>query len=418
MARIIKSYLDEDFFQARKVFIKLENKQKNYKKGPAYFTKVAKKNEYFSSGEQYKKNTQVVVKITGCDGTFDKLKSHIRYISRHGEVTVFTAYGEAINGRENLKQIWDSFNDCEYKIPSKKELETNAQKEQRETIHLVFSMKDYTNATNEQIAKAAMATIGSKYPDNYFVLASHNDTAHPHTHLVLKVRDTFGNRINPKKKDLDELRKNFVLELNKLGVDATTKIKRKYDKNGEEVNKNIITESDRNMWARNRANIHKPHHYKIVSYGRANYKFDETNEPSFYVRYRTSKGKDIDIWANDLERVVTTNNLKIGDYARLAITGEEAYQKKIYDKKTKSYYQKTVYKKTWDVSIEGKNEKIQKPLKKFTKSKYEVLKEPHIMVVEQNKQNENIADTAPKIISKARVIKPSEKTKKNNVEFD
>lgn len=419
MSKKIKSYLDDDEFKAKRVFLKFENKQNNFYKGPAGYKRAAKKSAYFMSGNQYKRNTQIIVKITGNDGTFEKLKSHIRYITRNGEIGVYTSYDEMIIGKENLKEIWDSFNQDGYRIPTEKELFTNCQKEKRETLHIVFSMKDYTNASMVQIRLAAMETIQQKYPNNYFVLAMHNDTAHPHCHLILKTRDTFGKRIDPKKKDLDDLRKGFVLELNKLGVDATTKIKRKYDNQGQEVNSNIITSSDKNYWTRNKQNQHKPHHYQIVSYGKANYKFDESNEPSFYVLYRTSKGKDIDVWANDLERVVSESNLQIGEYARLAITGEEAYQKTIYDKKTKTSYKKTIYKKTWDISVEGRAEKILKPLKKFSQPKYETIKKAEILAVHDYTANIVTADNAPSLDTKTQKIKPStHEIKKSNFEMD
>lgn len=419
MSKKIKSYLDDDEFKAKRVFLKFENKQNNFYKGPAGYKRAAKKSVYFMSGNQYKRNTQIIVKITGNDGTFEKLKSHIRYITRNGEIGVYTSFGEMISGKENLKEIWNSFNQDGYRIPSEKELFTNCQKEKRETLHLVFSMKDYTNASMEQIRLAAMETIHQKYPNNYFVIAMHNDTAHPHCHLVLKARDIFGKRINPRKKDLDDLRKTFVLELNKLGVEATTKIKRKYDKNGQEMNQKITTISDRNYWAKIKQNQHKPHHYQIISYGKANYKFDENNEPSFYVRYRTSKGKDIDVWANDLERVVADSNLQIGEYARLAITGEEAYQKTIYDKKTKTSYKKTIYKKTWDVSVEDRAEKILNPLKKFSSSKYEIIKKDDI--VNKNTDIKKIITTGDTISldNKTQKIQPKiHKLKNNKFEID
>ena len=399
MPKKLKSYLDDDEFRAKRVFLKFENKQNNFYKGPAGYKRAIKKSNYFSSQEQYKKNTQVIVKITGNDGTFKKLKSHIRYITRNGEIGVYTSFGEIISGKENLKEIWDNFNKDGYRIPTEKELFTNCQKEKRETLHLVFSMKDYTNASMDQIRLAAMETIKQKYPNNYFVLAMHNDTAHPHCHLVLKTRDVFGRRIDPKKKDLDDLRKNFVLELNKLGVEASTRIKHKYDDKEQEINTNIITVSDKNLWSKNKQNHHKPHYYQIVSFGQANYKFNPANESSYYVRYRTSKGKDIDIWANDLERVVTENNLKIGEYARLAITGEQAYEKTIYDKKTKRSYKKTIYKKTWDISVEGRAEKILKPLKKFSKPMYEIINNAASAEIENNVEKLVVADNAPSLSS-------------------
>ena len=125
MPKKLKSYLDDDEFRAKRVFLKFENKQNNFYKGPAGYKRAIKKSNYFSSQEQYIKNTQVIVKITGNDGTFEKLKSHIRYITRNGEIGVYTSFGEIISGKENLKEIWDNFNKDGYRITTEKELFTN-----------------------------------------------------------------------------------------------------------------------------------------------------------------------------------------------------------------------------------------------------------------------------------------------------
>ena len=127
---------------------------------------------------------------------------------------------------------------------------------------------------------------------------------------------------------------------------------------------------------------HKPHHYEVINFGVANFKFDSENRMSNFVRYRTSKGKDIDIWADDLERVIKDHKIQIGEYCRFAITAEEPKTIKIQDKKSKKWYEKTVYKKTWDVSIEKRAEKILNPLKKFTPNQYREVEEPYNKIID------------------------------------
>ena len=51
------------------------------------------------------------------------------------------------------------------------------------------------------------------------------------------------------------------------------------------------------------------------------------------------------------------HNITNGDWVRFAVTDQEAVKKKIYDKKTKKWYEKTVYKNVWDCSVEGKRDR-------------------------------------------------------------
>lgn len=369
MARYKNIFDDE--FRAKKVFIKFERKQKLYEKSPYNFTK-----KYGSSTRPVRSriNSQVVVKITSSSTNFNALTSHIRYISRNGSLEVITSENEIYKGRENIKKIAQTFNDAAYTIPTENDIFTNSLKEKRETLNMVFSMKDYANASTNQIRTAAIETIKQKYPNNHFVIAMHNDTDNPHCHLSLRIVDCFGKRIQPKKKDLDDLRKNFALELNKLGVSATTKIYHKFDKNtGEEINKNIFIKGTFAQKPK-----HKAHHYQVVNFGEAHFKFNLTNRKSFFVRYRSSKGKDVEIWGNDLKRVVKENNVLPGDYCRFVIEDEKPVKITIFDKKTKQMVEKTAYKKEWNVSIEGKNEKELKPLKRHKKNEYKFLKDKTI----------------------------------------
>ena len=202
----------------------------------------------------------------------------------------------------------ESFNSF-VEIPKTSEIKSLSLRGKRETLNLVFSMKDHKLAPGNKIKTAATQVIKKKYPDNYFVIAVHNDTDNPHCHICLKISDNFGVRINPNKKDLADLRKSFTLELNRLGIEATATIKRRV--------------GEREI---------KPHYYEVVSFGEANYKFDENGEKSYYVQYKTGSGKLVDIWSKDLQRVIEENNIHTGEFVRFAITGEEEVRVKFRKK--------------------------------------------------------------------------------------
>ena len=366
----------DDEWIAKKVFTKLDKKQKSTYSFRNKIGSYKNSLNLFENKTIFKKQTEVVVKITGSSTNLDALKEHLRYITRHGKLESTNSDFNTYNGKDDLKNLFNSFNE-NFQIPTKSELRDNALKEQREVLHFMFSMKDYEQASTKQIKEAAQKTISEIYPNNYFVIAMHNDTDNPHCHLALKVKDNFGKRINPKKSDLAKIRLTFARELRALNVEAKATI-----------NKNNIDEKTCKFINDNEKD-NKNHYYKIINYGRAHYKFDINNNESFYVRYRTTRGKDIEIWADDLERVVAENGVKIGDYCRFVITDEKPVIVKFKDKKTNQWYQKTTYKKFWDVSVENKNEKALKPLKKFTPNEYKKIDEPYNKITNFGEANFN-----------------------------
>lgn len=377
---MIKRKQFDDEWEAKKVFTKLDRKQtSSYSfKNKIGSYKSGSKTQLFTTNFFQKKQTEVVIKITGSSKNFGALKAHLKYITRNGEVEAKNVDFNSFLGKDDLQNLSNSFNENS-KIPTQKELKDNALKEQREVLHFIFSMKDYEQTNTKKIREAAIKTINEIYPDNYFVIAMHNDTDNPHCHLALKVRDKFGKRINPKKSDLAYMRLTFAKELRALNVKAKATINKNNInfETGEFINDKVLYLKDDFS-----KKEHKYHYYRVVSYGEAHYKFNVNNKKSFYVRYRTTKGEDIDIWADDLKRVVKENNVHIGDFCRFVIADEYPVVVKFRDKKSGQWYQKTAYKKIWDVSIEHKLEKILKPLKNFTPNKYDKIDEPYDKIID------------------------------------
>ncbi|HHF4677526.1 TPA: relaxase/mobilization nuclease domain-containing protein [Haemophilus influenzae] len=53
--------------------------------------------------------------------------------------------------------------------------------------------------------------------------------------------------------------------------------------------------------------------FKVVDFGNAPYKFDDTGKPSFYMIVQNHKGLNKDYWGKALERMIKENEIKIGD---------------------------------------------------------------------------------------------------------
>ena len=348
-----KKFFDDEF-KAKKVW---QDYLKRSKSATTFKIRQAKSSKQVSNNPFTPHNAEVVIRVTGSSCDFNRLKAHLRYISRNGELEVFDKDEmRSYQGKESFESIAQSFNEY-YEIKSKKELECDDIKPKREALHIVFSMKHYHNATTEQIKKASINAIKQMYPHNHFVIAMHNDTDNPHCHLVLKMMGDDGVRINPNKAYLANMRELFARELRYMGVDA--KATRKSRMFGE-----LKLNGSENFG-------HKPHHYMVKDFGKANFNFNDENEMSYYVTYTTSKGKDITIWAKDLERVVNENNIQRGEYCRFAITDEVPRTITIKDKKQPNIvYSKVVYEKKWNVSVENRLERELNPLKRSSKSTY------------------------------------------------
>lgn len=189
----------DDLFIAKKVFTELDKKQKNsysYKNKIGSY-KYYSKQPIFSVKNYTKKQTEVVIKITGSSKNFGSLKAHLKYISRNGELEIENSDENIFFGKDDLKNMSNSFNEI-IEIPTENEIRNNSLKEKREVLHFVFSMKDYNDAPLKKIKEASIKTMQKIYPNNYFVIAMHNDTDNPHCHIAVKVRDKNGKRINPK----------------------------------------------------------------------------------------------------------------------------------------------------------------------------------------------------------------------------
>lgn len=329
MGKRVKLFDDE--ILARRVFTKSENAKKssfNYKKNKQIISKnkpIINKN--FSK--------EVLVKITGNSKNFQAFKAHIKYITRNDELEIYEDENITYKGKEETKEFLKDFNsNFINKIPNKNE----NLKEKREAYHIVFSMREHSKVPKEKILKATMKTVKKMFPNNESAFVYHGDTNNPHIHTVLKVKNDKGKRLDIRKNDLANLRKNFAKELNNLGIEAEATIKRNYEKREA-----------------------KKHYYEVVEFGKAKYKFskEENAKNSYYVKYKTKNG-NAEIWSDDLERVIKENNVKIGEFVKFKIIDKKPINLDIYINKNgrKIKVTKQVYKSVWDCSVMGREKEL------------------------------------------------------------
>lgn len=329
---------DEDELRAKKVFTRIE---RNSKSAFAYKHKSTIKNTKKFDTPFSK---EVVVKLTGASNNYQQWKKHFDYNIKKFDYTLFEDENIIYKGDDELKQFEQYFNDFGPQIPNQSEIKG---KGKREVLQFAFSMKHHETTPADKLMEAVIKTVKEKYPNNASYFVYHSDTDNPHIHCDIKVVGANGKRIDPRKADLLELRKKFAKNLNDLGIEAyaTTKKERLKD----------------NSIVKDRIEDMKNHHYEVTEFGKAKYKFDENAKDSFYVKYKTTRGEIIDIWGEDLEKVVKENDIKVGEQVRFKITDKIPFEVKVkrFDKKTKKYsvYTKSVLKNVWDCSILGRAEK-------------------------------------------------------------
>lgn len=169
-----------------------------------------------------KKLPQAVLKITGGargPETQRVVAAHLRYIARHGRVELEDEQGNIYSGKEDLSEAIDSIEQGGGGV-------IPPQSEKRETFNIVLSAPPGSDRL--AVKRAAQAFSKSQFEGAQWMLAHHDDTQHPHAHLMVKAVQLNGKRLNPRKAQLHEWRAKWAMELRENGVmvDATPRAAR------------------------------------------------------------------------------------------------------------------------------------------------------------------------------------------------
>jgi type IV secretory pathway VirD2 relaxase len=152
-----------------------------------------------------------MVKVTGRTRDAAHLHAHLSYISRNGQLE-----GE---GRDGLP--WCGRMDV-LETASAWAWTANVERRRRDaplSVSLILSMPAGTDAF--RLRDAARAFAREVFEDRHdYVLVLHNDTPHPHVHVTVSARGDQGERLNPKKADLEAWRQVFAQALRDRGVEA------------------------------------------------------------------------------------------------------------------------------------------------------------------------------------------------------
>lgn len=158
-----------------------------------------------------RRSNQVMVKITsGKNRSMRSIKDHLAYLARDGEETLQDQDGREINGMEAVGDLAWGWQHTGPKMPE------HAQHKQ--AFNIVFSMPEGTD--ERAVHAAARATSELEFEGHQWAMVQHFDEPHVHCHVIVKAESMDGQRLNPRKADLQRWRERFAYELRERGVEA------------------------------------------------------------------------------------------------------------------------------------------------------------------------------------------------------
>jgi hypothetical protein len=155
---------------------------------------------------------EVMVKITGRTRDGGHLLRHLDYISRNGRLVLEGPDGERLEGRVAVKTLAEDWT-------AELSVDPRHRRDSPMSLSIVLSMPAGTEPFRVHDAARAFAdqTFGDRHP---YVFALHTDDRHPHVHLTVRALGRDGERLNPRKADLQSWRDRFAAAMRARGVEA------------------------------------------------------------------------------------------------------------------------------------------------------------------------------------------------------
>lgn len=155
---------------------------------------------------------EVMVKVTGRTRDAAHLRAHLEYISRNGQLELEGADGALIFDRRELAELVDEWTGAAGVSRSRR-------KDSPLSHSVILSMPAGTSEI--AVRDAARAFAADMFAGRHdYVFTLHTDTLRPHVHLSICSRGHAGDRLNPKKADLELWRQTFAQALRDRGVEA------------------------------------------------------------------------------------------------------------------------------------------------------------------------------------------------------
>jgi hypothetical protein len=153
---------------------------------------------------------QVMVKVTGGGRGMAAIAAHFRYISKNGQLNIEDDRRVDHEGKEALHDLVDQWR---YGGSFIDEVSPR-----REAFNIMLSMP---HGTDPQAVKGAVREFAqTELVGHRWVMVLHDHQANPHVHLSVRAGSMSGQRLNPRKADLQRWRETFAEKLRDRGIQA------------------------------------------------------------------------------------------------------------------------------------------------------------------------------------------------------
>jgi hypothetical protein len=152
---------------------------------------------------------QVMVKVTGGGRGMAAIAAHFRYITKSGERLFEDDRGLVRKGKDALRDLAD-----QWRYGGSFIEKTSPR---REAFNIMLSMP---RGIDLVVQEAAREFAAGELADHRYVLVPHDHQANPHVHISVRAESRHGERLNPRKADLQRWRETFAEKLRGWGIEA------------------------------------------------------------------------------------------------------------------------------------------------------------------------------------------------------
>lgn len=175
---------------------------------------------------------QAVLKVSSYGKGLQKVTAHGLYISRNGNEDLEDPEGNVLKNPKELKRRLGEW-----------EADFDKRKNGRDTVHIILSAPK--GSEPGKVENSVREFARKRFSENNdYLFAIHTDTAHPHGHLMVKMRGFDGKKLNLGKAELLQMRQSFAeaLRENGIAVDATPRLSRGVGQKGKSMAVKKMTE--------------------------------------------------------------------------------------------------------------------------------------------------------------------------------
>ena len=272
----------------------------------AFAHKINQKRKGNTSSDK-KGSREVIIKFTEGAKSRAGIREAIKYISRKYELVLYDSDSIYQRSKEDIEGTILRMQ-MNVDLPDEYGIEL--------TKSLVFSPPKVAGISQEDAMESVCKTLTSMYPNNYFVLAYHQNTKNDHVHVVMNMDGNDGKRLQIKVKDFKEMRIKFANNLIAYGYDVKATIKQR---EVSEEWKELISKTNRNE-------------YEVVEFGSSSYQLDKAKDRNNYLVYKTHNGKEVTVWGKEITSEIKKNDVRVGDKIKLKKIGTRDINAPVYSK--------------------------------------------------------------------------------------